>query len=92
MDISALDGYYNPVEIQTTHFRGVAQNFYNLPIHIFLDLKLAQMSGKGDDILVLFDAAEMAFDEQQFDALQDLSFKQFIEVIQQWVAKSQPAE
>lgn len=92
MDISALDGHYNPVEVETAHFRGVAQNFYNLPIHILLDLKLAQFEGKGDEILVLFDAAELAFDAKQFDKPQDLSFRQFMEVIRQWVDKSQPQE
>ena len=92
MDISALDGHYNPVEVQTPHFRGVAQNFYNLPIHILLDLKLAQFEAKGDEILVLFDAAELAFEKDTFEKMQDLSFRQFMEVIRQWIDKSQPQE
>jgi hypothetical protein len=77
-----------PIEIITPAFRGVAQNFFSLPLYLFLDLKAAQHHKTGDELLILFDAAEQAFTEHDMDKLEDLSVTQFIEVMQSWVNAS----
>jgi hypothetical protein len=76
------------VEVQTAAYRGVAQNFYHLPVSLILALKQANLRGDGSDILMLYDAAEMAFDDEDFRRLGDLSTKEFLEAIQHWVNAS----
>jgi hypothetical protein len=73
------------VEVQTSAFRGVASNFYHLPVSLVLALKQANMRGDGSDVLMLFDAAEMSFVADDFERLGDLSTKDFLDAIQQWV-------
>lgn len=82
--------YYTraPIEIITPHFRGVAQNFFTLPIHLFIDLKAAQHDQTGEELLILMDAAEQAFNPNDMERLEDLNLKQFIEVMQAWVNAS----
>ena len=77
-----------PIEIITPQFRGVAQNFFSLPLYLFLDLKAAQHDKTGDELLILFDAAEQAFTELDMEKLEDLTITQFIEVMQSWVHAS----
>ena len=77
-----------PIEIITPAFRGVAQNFFSLPLYLFLDLKAAQHHKTGDELLILFDAAEQAFTEHDMEKLEDLTITQFIEVMQLWVNAS----
>ncbi len=77
-----------PIEIITPAFRGVAQNFFSLPLYLFLDLKAAQHHKTGDELLILFDAAEQAFTDHDMEKLEDLSVTQFIEVMQSWVNAS----
>ena len=77
-----------PIEIITPAFRGVAQNFFSLPLYLFLDLKAAQHHKTGDELLILFDAAEQAFTDRDMEKLEDLSVTQFIEVMQSWVNAS----
>jgi hypothetical protein len=77
-----------PIEIITPAFRGVAQNFFSLPLYLFLDLKAAQHHKTGDELLILFDAAEQAFTEQDMEKLEDLTITQFLEVMQSWVNAS----
>ena len=77
-----------PIEISTPQFRGVAQNFFSLPLSLFLDLKAAQHQKSGDELLILFDAAEQAFTESDMEKLEDLTITQFIEVMQSWVHAS----
>ena len=77
-----------PIEIITPQFRGVAQNFFSLPLYLFLDLKAAQHDKTGDELLILFDAAEQAFTELDMEKLEDLTITQFIEVMQSWVNAS----
>ena len=74
-----------PVEVKTDKFRAVAQNFFTMPIQLLMDLKAAQLDGDGSDILILFDACEMAFSEEDFDRLADLNIKDFIDVVHAWV-------
>lgn len=76
---------FPPVEIITSKFRGVAKNFFNLPVQILLDLKAAQVEQTGEEILILFDAAALSFSEDDFEKLQDLTIKEFLEVISKWV-------
>lgn len=92
MDISDLDADFPPIEIVTDRFRGTAQNFFTLPMHILIDLKEGQRDGNGEDFMVLIDAAAMAFGEKEFEALEDLPFNEFMQVVRQWVHKSQPIE
>ena len=75
-----------PVEVKTDKFRAVAKNFFAMPIQLLMDLKAAQLDGDGSDILILFDACELAFEEEDFDRLSDLNIKDFIKVIQAWVS------
>jgi hypothetical protein len=77
-----------PIEIITPAFRGVAQNFFSLPLYLFLDLKAAQHHKTGDELLILFDAAEQAFTEHDMEKLEDLTITQFLEVMQSWVNAS----
>ena len=76
---------FPPVEVVTRKFRGVAKNFFNLPVQILLDLKAAQVEQTGEEILILFDAAALSFSEDDFEKLQDLTIKEFLEVITKWV-------
>jgi hypothetical protein len=84
-----LNSYYGddlpPVEVITDKFRAVAKNFLSLPMKLLLDLKFAQAERDGSDLLLLFDACEMAFSEDDFERLQDLSIKDFLNVVQAWV-------
>lgn len=76
---------FPPVEINTPKFRGVAKNFFNLPIQTLIDLKAAQMAQTGEDLLILFDAAALSFSEKDFEKLQDLSIQEFLQVITSWI-------
>lgn len=78
------------VEVETPNFRGVAKNFYLMPIAVLLAIKEANMRGDGSDILMLFDAAEVSFVADDFDRLGELSTKDFLDTIQQWVNASYP--
>ena len=51
-------------------------------------MKEANLEQDGSDILILFDAAETAFTEEDFDRVQDLTISQFFDVIRQWVTAS----
>lgn len=84
-----IDSYYSEdlpaVEVVTDKFRGVARNFLTLPIQLLFDLKAAQLAQDGSDLLLLFDACEMAFDENDFERLKDLNIRDFLNVVQAWV-------
>jgi hypothetical protein len=84
-----LNSYYSddlpPVEVVTDKFRAVAKNFLTLPMKLLLDLKFAQVERDGSDLLLLFDACEMAFSEDDFERLQDLNIKDFLNVVNAWV-------
>jgi hypothetical protein len=84
-----LSSYYSdylpPVEVVTDKFRAVAKNFLTLPMKLLLDLKFAQIEQDGSDLLLLFDACEMAFSENDFERLQDLNIKDFLNVVNAWV-------
>jgi hypothetical protein len=77
-----------PIELHHKQFRAVAQNFFTLPINIVADLKIAREMKTGDEILILLDAAEIAFTVADYDQLQDLSVQDFINVMNLWVMKS----
>jgi hypothetical protein len=77
-----------PIEINHKQFRAVAQNFFTLPVSFIVDLKVAQELKTGDEILILFDAAEIAFSQHDFDELQDMNVRDFIDVMNLWVMKS----
>ena len=78
-------GELPPVEVKTDKFRAVAKNFFTMPIQLLMDLKAAQLDNDGSEILILFDACEMAFSEEDFDRLADLNIKDFIDVVHAWV-------
>jgi hypothetical protein len=77
-----------PIEIITPAFRGVAQNFFSLPTYLFLELKTAQNNKTGDELLILYDAAEQAFTDKDMDRLEDLALTDFITVMDAWVNAS----
>jgi hypothetical protein len=77
-----------PIELHHKDFRAVAQNFFTLPINIVADLKIAREYKTGDEIIILLDAAEIAFTERDYDNLQDLTVQDFIQVMTMWVNKS----
>jgi hypothetical protein len=77
-----------PIELHHKDFRAVAQNFFTLPVSFVVDLRMAREMKTGDELIILFDAAEVAFTERDFEALQDLSVRDFIDVMNMWVAKS----
>jgi hypothetical protein len=76
------------VEVKTPEYRAVASNFFHLPIGLLVALKEANMEQDGSDILILFDAAEIAFNQDDFERMQDLSISDFFSVIRLWVAAS----
>jgi hypothetical protein len=78
------------VEVKTPEYRAVAKNFFQLPIGLLIALKEANLVQDGSDILILFDAAELGFEEDDFDRLQDLSISNFFTVIQTWLNSSVP--
>lgn len=84
-----LTSYYAkelpPVEVVTDKFRGVAENFLILPIKLLCDLKAAHTDQDGSDVLILYDACEMAFGKEDFDRLLDLHRDDFLKVIRAWV-------
>jgi hypothetical protein len=77
-----------PIELHHKDFRAVAQNFFTLPIAVVADLKIAREYKTGDEILILLDAAELAFTEHDYDNLQDLTVQDFVQVMNMWVNKS----
>ena len=77
-----------PIELHHKDFRAVAQNFFTLPVSFVVDLKMARDLQTGDELMILFDAAEIAFNERDFDQLQDMSVRDFIDVMNMWVEKS----
>jgi hypothetical protein len=79
------------VEVKTPAYRAVASNFFQLPIGLLVALKEANLEQDGSDILILFDAAELAFPEEDFDRLQDLSISEFFTVVQTWLTSSVPS-
>jgi hypothetical protein len=84
-----LNSYYAddlpPVEVVTDKFRGVAKNFLALPMKLLLDLKAAQQDQDGSDLLLLYDACEMAFSPQDFEKIQDFNIRDFLNVVRAWV-------
>jgi hypothetical protein len=74
-----------PVEIVTDKFRAVAKNFFSLPVALLMELKAAQIREDGSDLLLLFDAAEIAFEDDDFEKMKDLSIRDFLNVIHAWV-------
>ena len=74
-----------PVEVHTDNFRAIAINFYALPVTFLLDLKAAEFSNDGTDLLILFEAAEYAFNEQDFERLKTLNIRDFLNVIHAWL-------
>ena len=77
-----------PIELHHKDFRAVAQNFFTLPVSFVVDLKMARDLQTGDELMILFDAAEQAFNERDFEILQDMNVRDFIDVMNMWVAKS----
>jgi hypothetical protein len=78
-----------PVEVVTDKFRGVAKNFFALPMKLLIDLKVARDDDDGSDFHLLLDACEMAFDTNDYEKLEDLSIRDFLTVVQVWVNASQ---
>jgi hypothetical protein len=76
------------VEVKTPNYRAVASNFFHLPIGLLVALKEANMEQDGSDILILFDAAEIAFTEEDFERMQDLSISDFFHVVRTWLTAS----
>jgi len=77
-----------PIELHHKDFRAVAQNFFTLPVSFVVDLKMARDLQTGDELMILFDAAEIAFGERDFDQLQDMTVRDFIDVMNLWIEKS----
>ena len=74
-----------PVEVVTDKFRAVAKNFFTLPVALLIELKEAQVRQDGSDLLLLFDAAELSFEEKDWEKMKELNIRDFLNVIQAWV-------
>ena len=74
-----------PVEVVCGDFRAVARNFFTLPVSLLIELKEAQMRQDGSDLLLLFDAAEICFSEDDFERMNDMTIRDFLNVITAWV-------
>lgn len=80
-----------PVEVATDQFRAVARNFYSLPMKLLIELKEAQIAQDGSDVLLLFDACEMGFKEEDFETLLTLTIQDFLNVVTAWIGwKEEP--
>jgi len=77
-----------PIEVVTPAFRGVAQNFFTMPIQLLKELKQAQKEKQGDELLLLLDAAQLAFNADDMKRLEDLSINEFLLVVSAWVEQS----
>jgi hypothetical protein len=78
------------VEVRSEKFRGVAKNFYLMPVGVLLAIYKANERQDGSDILMLLDAAEACFDAEDFERLNNLVVNDFLNTIQQWVDVSYP--
>ena len=76
------------VEIETEHYRAVVDNFFTLPIGLLIALRKARQQQDGTDIHILLDAAELAFNPEDFTRAQDLSITHFFDLIRVWVKNS----
>lgn len=74
-----------PVEVVSGEFRAVAKNFFTLPVALLMDLKEAQLYQDGSELLLLFDAAELCFSEDDFEHMKDMNIRDFLNVIHAWV-------
>ena len=72
------------VEVVTQAFRGTAKSFYLLPIVMLADLRASQIAQDGGEILILFDAAEMSFAEEDMDNIFMLTISEFTLVVEAW--------
>jgi hypothetical protein len=79
------------VEVKTPAYRAVVSNFFHLPVGLMIALKEANLQQDGSDFLILLDAAELSFDEADFERLEDLKFSEFLIVIRAWLKASTPA-
>jgi len=77
-----------PIEVTTPNFRGVAKNFFTIPMHLLMDLKFARQEQTGDEIMLLLDACEIAFSSEDMERLEDLSVNDFLLVVAAWVDQS----
>lgn len=73
------------VEVVYGDFRAIARNFFTLPIQLLMDLKQAQLDQDGSDLLLLFDAVEMCFNEADYERLKDMNIRDFLNVVHAWV-------
>jgi hypothetical protein len=78
------------VEVKTPNYRAVATNFFQLPIGLLLALKQANLQQDGSDLLILFDAVEIAFTPEDVERILDLPTSQFLTMISAWLAASAP--
>jgi len=76
------------VEIETEHYRAVVDNFFTLPIGLLIALRKARQQQDGSDIHILLDAAELAFNPEDFTRAQELSITHFFDLIRVWVKNS----
>ena len=76
------------VEIETEHYRAVVDNFFTLPVGLLIALRKARQQHDGTDIHILLDAAELAFQPEDFTRAQDLSITHFFDLIKVWVKNS----
>jgi hypothetical protein len=88
-----MNSYYSedlpPVEVVTDKFRGVAKNFFVLPMKLLIDLKLARVDQDGSEVHLMLDACEMAFTPKSYKQLEDLAIQDFLNVVHVWVVSSQ---
>ena len=76
------------VEIETEQYRAVVDNFFTLPIGFVVALRKARQQQDGTDVHILLDAAELAFQPEDFTRAQDLSIIHFFDLIGVWVKNS----
>lgn len=57
-------------------------------MHLLMDLKFARQEQTGDEIMLLLDACEIAFEPDDMERLEDLSVNDFLLVVAAWVDQS----
>ena len=74
------------VEVVTAAFRGTAKSFALLPVSMVADIVASQIAQDNVHLLILFDAAEMSFAEEDFDRLSNLTISEFTLVVKAWAS------
>ena len=76
------------VEVVTAAFRGTAKSFALLPVSMVADIVASQIAQDNVHLLILLDAAEMSFAEEDVDNILNLTTGEFEVMVRAWADAS----